>query len=102
MNGRNKTTPRVLNKILTIAILIAILALNNEEILVTKISKGTIKMEKTITVEILKKMEKWASFLLSLLQENKVKSGSKLVPILAPNINGIAWCKDINPDSARI
>ena len=55
-----------------------------------------------MTLRILKKIEKCANFLLSLLQENNVNKGSKLVPILAPKISGMAWYNVINPDKANI
>ena len=63
-----------------------------------------------MAVIILKKIEKWANFLLSLFPFNSVRSASKLVPIFAPNIRGIAlympiilfiantWSRAINRD----
>ena len=52
--------------------------------------KGVRKIKNINEVITLKNIEKWANFLLSLLLENSVKSASKLVPILAPKINGRA------------
>ena len=96
------STPRTLNKILIRAILMAILAWNNS----TKLSRTRVNGFRSrvnmITVIILKKMEKWANFLLSLLEENKVNNESKLVPIFAPNMRGMAWWRLINPDMAKI
>ena len=83
------TLPR-LNKILAIAITVA---LEREKILLIRViikEKGVRKIKNINEVITLKNIEKWANFLLSLLLENSVRSASKLVPILAPKINGRA------------
>ena len=57
---------------------------------------------KKSVVVMLKKIEKWASFLLSLFEENSVNNASKLVPIFAPNTSGIASYTFIAPLIASI
>ena len=95
-------TPRILNKILIIAISIIGLVFNAFVIYVNKDVNGFKKITKKAVVMILKKIEKWASFLLSLFEEKSVIKASKLVPILAPNIRGIAWIVVIILDIASI
>lgn len=102
MNGSVTSTPSMLNRILIKAIFIAILALKISVSLSKIKVNGFNKIMKNITVVILKKIEKWASFFPSLLQEKIVKRGSKLVPMFAPKMSGIAWCNEMNPDIASI
>ncbi len=84
------------------AIFIAILALNNS-ITLSKIKMNDFNnIVNVITEKMLKNIEKCANFLLSLFEEISVNSGSKLVPIFAPNINGMAWYNEIKPDRAKI
>ena len=51
---------------------------------------GDKNIVKKKTVKKLKKIEKWISFLLSLLELKMVNNPSKLVPMLAPKTKGIA------------
>ena len=83
-------TPRILKIIFISAIFIAILALNNKHNLSNINLNGVMNIVKNMTVIILKKIEKWINFLLSLLHEKIVNKGSKLVPMLAPKTKGMA------------
>lgn len=108
MKGMVINTPSRLNNIFIRAIFIATLVLNTSMIIVNKWVNGWRNIIKKIVVIILKKIEKWASFLLSLLEENSVNNASKLVPMFAPKTKGIAsytfialliasiWSKAIN------
>jgi len=80
----------MLKVVLMIAILMAAGECKKEIIEFMMNLKGKMKMEKKIEVDRLKRMEKWASFLLSLFPVNRVINASKLVPIFAPKIRGIA------------
>lgn len=95
-------TPSKLNKILIIAIDIAGVAFVISITRFISVVNGKIKIEKMMVVKILNVIEKWESFLASLLLEKKVIRASKLVPIFAPNIKGIAWIGVIIEEVANI
>ena len=63
IKGRIKRTPSILNKMFAIAIFIAGFKFNRLIIVVSKVLNGLIVREKKITVPILKKRLKCASFL---------------------------------------
>lgn len=66
MNGRIIITPMVLNRMFIMAMLSAIFVLKNVVVIFINDLKGTISIEKRMTVEMLNIRLKCASFLASL------------------------------------
>ena len=85
---------------LAIAIFMAMLKLNMFVTIFINALNGFINIEKKITVPILKNKLKCASFFDSLLAVVIPQKESKVVPILAPKIKGIACGREIKPDNA--
>lgn len=85
-----------------VAIVRALLRLNIEEIVLIINVNGDSNIMNINTVKMLNNIEKWASFLLSLLPFIKVINPSKLVPIFAPKISGIVCIGIIKEDMENI
>lgn len=81
-------TPKILNRIFDMAMEVALFKVNKLVKNIINLEKGVKKIKNINEVIMLKNIEKWANFLLSLLLEKSVNKASKLVPILAPKIKG--------------
>ena len=86
---------------LVIAMFMALLKFNGNTTIFKSILNGFIKIENIITVAMLKKRLKCASFFESFSAFRIPQNESNVVPIFAPKMKGIAWYKDKKFDNER-